>query len=284
MMASRIPSLLASVLRHPKPVRFLLAQLFWRTGWGRGVSFEVRSFRLRLHPANLAWQLWLDRRNRDADLDLIRSLLRPGDTMIDVGANIGFTAIEGAHAVGPSGTVHAIEPHPVIHHCLQENLALNRLAPPQVQIHAVAVADVASTAGGLRLTDDRRDDMNFLIPAEAARGAPPSSSSLAGIAVPATTLDQLFPDLPRCDLLKVDVEGAELAVLRGGTSLLARTRQVLVEAGDPNSSRFGVRSEGLLAHLESAGFTVTEAGPGRQPVSLELYKNHVGNWLASRKS
>lgn len=284
MMASRIPSLLASVLRHPKPVRFLLAQLFWRTGWGRGVSFEVRSFRLRLHPANLAWQLWLDRRNRDADLDLIRSLLMPGDTMIDVGANIGFTAIEGANAVGPSGTVQAIEPHPVIYRCLQENLALNRLAPPQVQTHAVAVADVASTAGGLRLTDDRRDDMNFLIPAEAACGAPPSRSSMAGIAVPATTLDQLFPDLPRCDLLKVDVEGAELAVLRGGTSLLARTRQVLVEAGDSNSSRFGVRSADLLAHLESAGFTVTEACPGRQPVSLELYKNHVGNWLASRKS
>lgn len=246
--------------------------MLWRTGWGRRFSFPVRSFRLHLHPANLAWQLWLDRRNRDADLDLIRSLLSPGDTLIDVGANIGFTAIEGALAVGHSGCVHVIEPHPAINRCLMENLTLNQLGD-RVGVHAVALADPGSAGGTLPFSDDRRDDMNALL-------EPGVSSTLH---VPITTLDELFPDLPRCDLLKIDVEGAELAVLRGAGDLLKRTRQILIEAGEPNSLRFGVRAADLLTHLEAAGFTVTETDPARQPICLERYESHVGNWLASAR-
>ncbi len=233
--------------------------------------------------------------------------------MIDVGANIGSTAIEGALAVGPSGTVHAIEPHPVIHRCLQENLQLNGLSG-RVITHEVAITDVGPPGCHLPFSNDRRDDMNCLLSMDIGSMAsdgmatrtinagersggvvgtaiphPVSSIDLPapGITVPATTLDQLFPGLPRCDLLKVDVEGAELAVLRGGASLLARTRQVLVEAGDPNSLRHGNSAVDLHRHLESAGFEVCTADFGLaapQPVCIENYRHHVGNWLARRRS
>lgn len=272
---------LISLLRHPQPLRFLAAQIFWRTGWGRRITFPLRGFRLHLHPANLAWQLWMDRHQRDADLELIRSLLRPGDTMIDVGANIGFTAIEGAQAVGTSGRVHAIEPHPFIHRCLSENLTLNQLGSPQVQTYAVAVADTPSEKG-VQFTNDRRDDMNYMLSKAPAH---PSGTSGTGITVPLTTLDALFPVLPRCDLLKIDVEGAELAVLRGAGNLLKNTRQILIEAGDPNSLRHGTSAHDLLAHLKSAGFAVRamDGGFGNDtPVQIEDYRQHVGNWLAFR--
>lgn len=297
-------------MRHRTPVRFLLAQVFWRTGWGRWITFPLRGFRLRLHPANLSWQLWLDPANRDADLDLIRSLLKPGGTMIDVGANIGFTALEAARAVGADGCVHAIEPHPSIHRFLTENLQLNGFAGC-VTTHETAVTDAAPPDGLLSFSDDRRDDMNSLLGIDTGpkaphgmvtntisagersgggKGAASSHSassygqSASSIRVRATTLDELFHDLPRCDLLKIDVEGAELAVLRGAAGLLKRTRQVLIEAGDPNSLRFGVRSADLLAHLEASGFTVTHADPDRSPVSLAACRTHVGNWLALKKS
>ncbi|MDI1314719.1 FkbM family methyltransferase [Prosthecobacter sp.] len=272
---------LVSLLRHPRPLRFLIAQVFWRTGWGHRITFPLRAFRLHLHPANLAWQLWVDRHQRDADLDIIRSLLKPGDTMIDVGANIGFTAMEGAHAVGRQGVVHAIEPHPFIHRCLEENLSLNMLSPPQVQRYAVAVADALGETGA-QFTDDRRDDMNFMIPKGAVQHSGMSNKS---ITVPVTTLDVLFPDLLHCDLLKIDVEGAELAVLRGASSLLKKTRRILIEAGDPNSVRYGFTAGDLLAHLESAGFEVRSMDQGKgnnAPVQLEDYRRHVGNWLAFR--
>lgn len=272
---------LVSLLRHPQPLRFLVAQIFWRTGWGRRLTFPLRGFRLHLHPANLAWQLWMDRHQRDADMNLIRSLLKPGDTMIDVGANIGFTALEGVQAVGLKGTVHAIEPHPFIHRCLSENLILNHLGPPHIQTYPTAVSDEPSDIG-VQFTNERRDDMNFMVPKSRA---PQSNSGKTSLTVPVTTLDALFPALPRCDLLKIDVEGSELAVLRGAPSLLSRTRQILVEAGDPNSLRHGTTSSDLLAHLESAGFQVhaIEGSEGtQQPIQIENYRRHVGNWLALR--
>lgn len=272
---------LLSLLRHPQPLRFLIAQIFWRTGWGRRITFSLRSFRLHLHPANLAWQLWVDRHQRDADLELIRSLLKPGDTMIDVGANIGFTALEGAQAVGRHGVVHAIEPHPFIHRCLEENLGLNQLSSPQVQSYAVAVAE-APRETGAQFTDDRRDDMNFMVPEGSVQHSALNDKS---ITVPVTTLDALFPDLLHCDLLKIDVEGVELAVLRGASHLLKNTRQILIEAGDPNSVRHGSNAGDLLAHLESAGFEVRsmDQGKGRDSrVQIEDYREHVGNWLAFR--
>jgi len=269
---------LSILLRRPQPVRFLMAQIFWRTGWGSWITFPLRGFRLHLHPANLAWQLWIERHNRDDDLKLISSLLKPGDTMIDVGANIGFTALEGAQAVGMKGIVHAIEPHPVIHRYLEENLALNRFGPPQIQTYAIAVGD-APCATGVQFTNDRRDDMNFMI-----RQAPAHQSGTdnSRITVPVTTLDALFPTLACCDLLKIDVEGAEVFVLRGATELLKHTRQILIEAGEFNSQQYGVSPADLLHQLNLAGFTVQEADTGRQPVSLERYKSHVGNWLAIR--
>ncbi len=272
---------LLSLLRHPQPLRFLVAQFFWRTGLGRRLTFPLRGFRLHLHPANLAWQLWMYRHQRDHDMDLIRSLLRPGDTMIDVGANIGFTAIEGAQAVGTSGRVYAIEPHPFIHRFLSENLTLNQLGLPQVQTYAVAVADQPSDTG-VQFTNDRRDDMNFMLPKS---DIPQPDIGRTSITVAVTTLDAMFPDLPQCDLLKIDVEGAELSVLRGASSLLTRTRQILIEAGDPNSLRHGSRSGDLLTHLETAGFAVRamDGGFGKDsPVQIENYREHVGNWLAVR--
>lgn len=272
---------LVSLLRHPQPLRFLVAQIFWRTGWGRRLTFPLRGFRLHLHPANLAWQLWMDRHQRDADMNLIRSLLKPGDTMIDVGANIGFTALEGVQAVGLKGTVHAIEPHPFIHRCLSENLILNHLGPPHIQTYPTAVSDEPSDIG-VQFTNDRRDDMNFMVPKGAARH---TCMNAKGIKVPVTTLDALFPDLLHCDLLKIDVEGAELAVLRGASRLLKNTRQIVIEAGDPNSARHGFTADDLLAYLESAGFEVRsmDQEKGRHfPIQIEYYRRHVGNWLAFR--
>lgn len=253
-----------------------MAQFFWRTGLGRRITFPVRGFRLHLHPANIAWQLWLDRHSRDDDMQMIHSLLRPGDIMIDVGANIGYTAIEGALAVGSAGSVHAIEPHPTTHRHLMENLALNHL-DKTVPTYAVAITSASSPGLSLQFSDDRRDDMNALL-------LPGKTHPSNTVTVPSVTLDQLFSGLPRCDLLKVDVEGSDLHALLGAKDLLTRTRQILIEAGEPNSLRFGIRASDLHDHLVASGFQVTEASPDRAPVDLDHYRNHVGNWLAVNRS
>lgn len=207
---------------------------------------------------------------RDHTLETIRRLLRPGETMVDVGANIGAMSLEAASALGPQGKVHAVEPHPKIAKYLQANLKLNGAS--QVQCHIVAIGATSEVA---ELTDDRRDDMNYLKDA--------SNSEQSGIRVDVTTLDELFSSLPHCHLLKLDVEGRELECLMGGQRTLERTDMILVEAGDPNSARFGNTSVDLCQKLTEHGFKVHTWDQGRlEPVKIGHYRSCVSDWIAAR--
>ncbi|HEY2573641.1 MAG TPA: FkbM family methyltransferase [Verrucomicrobiaceae bacterium] len=260
-----------SAATHPKTFRFLLGQFFWRTGCGRGMTFRVRDFRLRLFPTNLSWQLWLDPTSRDTTLNLVHRLAGPGETVVDVGANIGAVSLEAALRVGPGGTVHAVEPHPRIARYLKANLALNHAS--RVQCHEVAVGPVPTRA---TLTDDRRDDMNYLRDSEAGK--------VRGIDVTVTPLDELLPSLPECHLLKLDVEGRELECLHGARHLLQRTRFVLVEAGDSNSRRFGSTAADLHQKLTEDGFTVFVVDEGRLDLlSSGKQQETVCDWIAARE-
>jgi len=71
---------------------------------------------------------------------IIRKLLRPGDTFVDGGANIGYFSLIAAKAVGPAGRVHAFEPQPDNRRRLEEHVAMNSLSKV-VTIHPVALSD-----------------------------------------------------------------------------------------------------------------------------------------------
>jgi FkbM family methyltransferase len=236
---------------------------------GSRFSFSFRSFRLHLFPTNLTWQFWLDAQARSEEFELIKRLLNPGETLIDVGANIGTVSLEATAAVGSSGRIHAIEPHPRIFRYLKSNLKLNDIN--NVECYPVAIG--ASASEGC-LTDDRRDDMNHLLN---------DSSSPHTVTVPIRTLDEMFAALPACDLLKLDVEGREVECLSGACKLLTRCRNVLVEVGDPNSTRFGYSSGDLKELLQNHGFTVY-ALHGSQMSSVDdvSMTDRVGDWVATR--
>jgi FkbM family methyltransferase len=143
------------------------------------------------------WEAWVT-------LALARAAY-PGTVCIDVGAAYGYYTILFAAATGSSGTTLAVEPNPAFVRYLTAN---RRLTGLNYQIHQTALADSDSPAapfstnlphGGARLTTTK-----------------------TRLAVPVTTLDHLTHDLPRCDLVKVDVEAAELAVWRGATQLRKR--------------------------------------------------------------
>jgi FkbM family methyltransferase len=134
----------------------------------------------------------------------VRSSLGPGDTFLDVGANIGYFTMLAARAVGPAGTVVALEPSPATRRVLEANLRRNDLRNVRV---------VAAAAGA---TED-------VIPLYRAPWNDAESSTIAGPgleheadvrSVPALSL--LSDDeLARLRVVKVDVEGAEAAVLEG---------------------------------------------------------------------
>jgi FkbM family methyltransferase len=156
----------------------------------------------------------------------LRDELRAGDHFVDIGANIGTFTLYGARRVGPSGSVSAFEPHVGTAASLLDNVAANDLQQ-RVRVLSCALDDRAglfefaygSTVAGTALSQLRHE------PAEGR-----ATTELK----PAFTLDALVEGgtLPPPDVVKLDVDGNEPAILAGMRSLLtgpARPRAIQVE-------------------------------------------------------
>src|SRR5262245_50877542 len=113
--------------KHRYPSRFLIAKLLMLTGACRLLTIQQRGYRLRFNKSNVAMYRWIDPTENDADLAFFRACLKPGDLVVDVGANIGETVLTESLAVGNSGRVIAFEPHPRTFKFLRQNLELNQV-------------------------------------------------------------------------------------------------------------------------------------------------------------
>lgn len=177
---------------------------------------------------------------------------RAGDVVVDVGAFIGLYTIALAKRVGSRGAVIAFEPDPTNFAWLQRHVALNHVEPT-VTLLCAAVADRAGEAGFL----SRHNESHL------------GSVQDGGLTVPVTTLDEAFPR-QRVDLLKVDVEGYEEQVLRGGIRLLSDAargpRTMYIEVHPYAWQGVGSSSESLLRLLDTCGFSVSTLGG--QPVRV----------------
>lgn len=169
------------------------------------------------------------------EVRLLAPLLRPGDLVVEAGANLGAHTVPLARAVGPAGRVLAFEPQRLVFQLLCANAALNSLT--QVDARQAALG---ATPGSLRVPP--------LPPDQAANfGAVALQAAGPGEAVPVLPLDAL--DLPACRLLKADVEGMECAVLDGARHTLARCRPVLYVENDRPA-----QSAALIARMLELGY------------------------------
>jgi FkbM family methyltransferase len=179
--------------------------------------------------------------------------LRPGDAFLDVGANVGFFSFLAARLVGVSGSVHALEPVPVNAERIRAGARRNRLS--QVEVHEVAAASSSGTAT-LLLAEHPGGAVI------ASAGAPPDPAG--ELRVTTVTVDALVAGgvVPSPHVVKIDVEGAELDVLEGMTSVLALGRATVlceVDAGDDD--RLAVKERAVSDHLRSFGCSVERLPP-----------------------
>jgi FkbM family methyltransferase len=146
-------------------------------------------------------------------------LLRPGMTAFDLGANVGFTAVLMARCVSPGGRVVCFEPLPANAELIAKNAALNGFDGVVVRPEAVGRAD-----GEAEFFLSHSPTWGRL----AQAGAAPEQSG--STRVPVRSLDSLWAAglLPRPDVIKIDVEGAEADVIAGAREFLAATRPVLL--------------------------------------------------------
>jgi FkbM family methyltransferase len=166
---------------------------------------------------------------------LFAALVRPGDVVVEVGANIGAHTVHLAKLVGAAGRVVAFEPQRVIHQMLCANLALNEI----FNTHALNLA--AGVAPGKLVVPP----VNYAGPGNF--GGVAMTQGAAGEAVRVIPLDALA--LPSLRLLKVDVEGMEAEVLEGARGLIARHRPLLYVENDRQA-----QSPRLVALIEALGY------------------------------
>ncbi|MBK9180783.1 MAG: FkbM family methyltransferase [Acidimicrobiales bacterium] len=157
--------------------------------------------------------------HRDAlepELAVLDRLVGPGQVVVDVGANTGVYALKAGRLVGPSGTVVAIEPNPDMIGWLQGNVRANGLGNVRVRMLAAGERTGAATLW------ENRDAPNSFSLVRRAAGA--------GFSVLVVPLDELlaWEGLEHVDLVKIDVEGAEDAVLAGAAGLIERCRPLVI--------------------------------------------------------
>ncbi len=180
---------------------------------------------------------------------MIRRIVEPGGTFVDVGAHWGYFSLMMAEHVGPMGRVVAIEADPRIHAILERNLALNDL--PQVRvIHAAAAAE----SGRLSLIGFDEHDDNWGT-SKIACGSGPVSDSYD---VPARGLDELLDELglDAVDLIKIDIEGAEALALAGMSAGLrrGRYRRLLLELHPVQLAEHGIDPAAIVEGLLEMGY------------------------------
>lgn len=186
--------------------------------------------------------------------ELLFRLAEPGDAVADVGAHIGHMSAVLAARVGASGRVLSFEPNTALREVLQRNAERWRtVAPVEVRREAVS-----SSVGTTR----------FAVPDGPNSGL--GRIAAEGVEVPTTTLDAAFGDRAPA-LLKLDVEGAELAVLEGAQRVLPSVRDVVFEDHLPQPSP-------VTRALERSGFEVKRVRRGFLRPALTALTTTTSAW------
>lgn len=172
------------------------------------------------------------------EAEFLKKLVQPGDTVIEVGANIGAHTVGLAKAVGPQGAVHAFEPQRACFALLQAQIALNQLG----HVHAQQKG-VGKERGALWVPK-----VNYAAPGNFGGISLATQQAQGSERVEVVTLDDEFGDRP-CALLKIDVEGMEEAVIRGGANLIRRQKPVLYVENDRPE-----KSKALVVAIQELGY------------------------------
>lgn len=193
--------------------------------------------------------------------------LQSGMVAFDVGANLGYYTLLFADRVGASGHVVAIEPNPATFALLEESVRLNGFE------HNVRLVQAAATDrdGTLDLFVPRGEPKNATVAVDG--GDQPAESR---VSVPGIPIDRLSAELDQVDFLKIDVEGAEPAVLAGMSETIARFRPMIVL--EFNASRYADPAEflgRLLAVYEDFG-EIDFAGDCRRVDAAEILSTRIG--------
>jgi FkbM family methyltransferase len=198
-------------------------------------------------------QIWFNGAYEPVETYLFSQLLQPGMTVLDVGANVGQYTLIASTAVGPSGSVHSFEPVPATFARLQEHVELNQLANVTLNRAALWFEDAPLKLG---LAPESADNLGSY----SVGAAEVQETAVNALGVRLETY-ALMAKLTRLDLVKMDIEGAELFALQGGRPLFERFHPlILMEVNREALGKLNTDPESLWRLVEAIGYRVWRIG------------------------
>jgi FkbM family methyltransferase len=216
----------------------------------------------------------------------VLGLIKPGDTILEVGANYGYYTLKMAQAIGSQGKLITYEANPAVYRILTESIKLNKLENI-VQAKALAASDKPFTSklaynmnniGGGYLLDSHADFEKIC------------TNGTICEPITAVKLDDDLKDLSSVDLIRIDAEGSEINILQGAEQLLTRSPNVIIvmEWNPGMIGRYGNAVQ-FQEFLKEKGFKYwwkfdPENNALISDPSSEDLKSFVGDIIISKKS
>ncbi len=197
-----------------------------------------------------------------------KEVIKPGMTVVDIGANAGYYTLLAARLAGDRGRVYAFEPEPENYAVLVKNVEVNGHHNVLCRQQAVA-----SESGRVQFFLAGESGAHSLYTGKA--------SPRRRIMVEATSLDEFFrkDGWPHIDLIKMDIEGAELRALEGMVELVRRAKnlKLIMEFYPRLLRKAGVEPETLLNRLHDMGFSIRDIDErkGIQPLEASAWRQNT---------
>jgi FkbM family methyltransferase len=223
-MANKINHIIHILKKENNPLRFLLSRILVFIKLNEFFLVTRTGYKPRLFNTSISQRLWVDNDSRIDDEVFLRSYLQRGDFFVDVGANIGNVSLTAATILSSNSqqpSVIAFEPNKKVYTFLCKNIELNKFTHT-IRTHNIALGEAS---GFVNLTDEKNDGLKRVV------------FDTRNQSIRLDRLDALLGS-QKIDLLKIDVEGFELSVLKGSSGLLPMTDAIYFEYNEKFTHRY----------------------------------------------
>ena len=244
------------------PLSYFMSKFMLPKPSGKTVIETLYNFRLNIDPVldnGVERALYYYGTYEKGTLDIIGKILKRNDVFVDVGANIGLMSLYAALKVGDTGKVYAFEPNPNTRNLLLENIQLNKIQ--NIKVEGLALSSETKSSKIYDRWDINRGGASLIKPAN------PTES----YDIQETTFSEYFDRDQDIKIVKIDVEGFELEVLKGAESFLLNTKTppvLIIEFSSMRINTFGTDIEPLYNFLKDLGkYRIFKSPRGKERIS-----------------